>query len=262
MPTSDEFIEAGGQRLHLRRIKGQPLRTPLLFLHEGLGSVELWRDFPAEVAARSGHPALIYSRSGYGWSEPVRQPRGPNYLHREALEVLPEIVTGHVGRPPILVGHSDGASISIIYAGVNPDVAGLVLISPHIFVEEHGLESIRTVAASFPSSDLAERMAKYHTDPEATFRGWTEAWLDPGFRSWNIEGYLGGIGCPVLLVQCESDEYGSLRQLDVIENRLPGLVERLVIPGPGHSPHLLHPELVTAVTVRFVASISEGPLSA
>jgi pimeloyl-ACP methyl ester carboxylesterase len=157
-----------------------------------------------------------------------------------------------------LVGHSDGASISIIYAGANHAVAGLVLLAPHVFVEDTGLESIRAIEASFSSSDLAEKMAKYHVDPESTFRGWAEAWLDPGFRSWNIEEYLEGIGCPVLLVQCEDDEYGSLRQLDAIEAGVAGPVERMVLPGPGHSPHLLHPEVVTAAVVGFVNSLSQG----
>jgi pimeloyl-ACP methyl ester carboxylesterase len=258
MRVNDEFTEVAGYRLHFRKIDGDSGRTPLLFLHEGLGSVDLWRDFPAGVATLAGHPTLVYSRSGNGWSDPVRKPRGSDYLHREALEVLPEIVSAHVQCPPVLVGHSDGASISIIYAGANHAVAGLVLLAPHVFVEDNGLESIRAIEASFSSSDLAEKMAKYHVDPESTFRGWSEAWLDPGFRSWNIEEYLEGIGCPVLLIQCEDDEYGSLRQLDAIEAGVAGPVERMVLPGPGHSPHLLYPEVVTAAVIDFVNSLSHG----
>lgn len=262
MRESGEFIEVNGSRLHTRRFDGGPDLAPLVFLHEGLGSVELWRDFPAEVAARTGHPAFVYSRRGYGWSDAIDEASGPDYMHREALEVLPEIVAAQVPRAPILIGHSDGASIAIIYAGSGHSVAGLVLIAPHVFVEDGGLESIRALDAGFRSSDLAERMARYHLEPEATFRRWAGAWLDPGFRSWNIEEYLVGIRCPTLLLQCEDDEYGSLRQLDAIEARLPGLVERLVLPGPGHSPHLIHAETVTAATVRFVASISDGSPSA
>jgi pimeloyl-ACP methyl ester carboxylesterase len=262
MRVHDEFIEANESRLHTRRFDGEAGLTPLLFLHEGLGSVELWRDFPGEVATRTGHPALVYSRRGYGWSDAVDEAAEPDYMHREALEVLPEIVAAHMRRTPILIGHSDGASIAIIYAGSGHTVDGLVLIAPHVFVEEGGLESIRAVDAGFRSSDLAEKMARYHRDPEATFRRWAGAWLDARFRSWNIEEYLMGIRCPILLVQCEDDEYGSLRQLDAIEARLSGRVERLVLPGSGHSPHLIHPETVTAATVRFVASIRDGSPSA
>lgn len=262
MRESDEFIEADGSRLHTRRFDGGADLTPLLFLHEGLGSVDLWRDFPADVAARTGHPAFVYSRRGYGWSDTIDETAGPDYMHREALEVLPEIVAAHLRRAPILIGHSDGASIAIIYAGSGHSVAGLVLIAPHVFVEEGGLDSIRAVDAGFRSSDLAERMARYHLDPETTFRRWAGAWLDPGFRSWNIEEYLVGIRCPTLLLQSEDDEYGSLRQLDAIEAHLSGQVERLVLPGSGHSPHLIHPETVTAATARFVASIRHGPPSA
>jgi pimeloyl-ACP methyl ester carboxylesterase len=262
MRVRDEFIEANGSRLHTRRFDGEADLTPLVFLHEGLGSVELWRDFPAEVAARTGHPAFVYSRRGYGWSDVVDEEAAPDYMHREALEVLPDIVGAQVRRPPILIGHSDGASIAVIYAGSGHAVAGLVLIAPHVFVEEGGLGSIRAVDAGFHSSDLPERMARYHLDPEATFRRWAGAWLDPRFRSWNIEEYLAGIRCPTLLLQCEDDEYGSLRQLEAIEAQMSGRVERLVLPGPGHSPHLIHPETVTAATVHFVASIRDGSPSA
>jgi pimeloyl-ACP methyl ester carboxylesterase len=252
----DEFIYVSEYRLHLRRIDGDVTRSPILFLHEGLGSVDRWRDYPADVASQSGNPALLYSRAGNGWSDPIHKTRGRSYLHREALEVLPELVGAHIERPPVMVGHSDGASIAIIYSGAGHDAAGLVLIAPHVFVEDDGLESIRAIHDSFPSSDLAEKMAKYHVDPESTFHGWAGAWLDPEFRSWNIEECLEGIRCPVLLIQCEEDEYGSLRQLDAIEARVAGPTQRVVLPGPGHSPHLAHPEAVTDVTVRFIASLS------
>ena len=254
MTTQDEYIEVSGHRVHLRRIGSVGVGASLLFLHEGLGSVELWRDFPAAVAARTGRHALVYSRPGYGRSDPVPEPRKPDYMHREALEVLPGVVPEGTG-PPILVGHSDGASIAIIYAGAGHPVAGLILIAPHVFVEDHGLAAIRAVNESFDSSGLAESMAKYHLDPESTFRGWADIWLSPEFRAWNIEEYLEEIICPVLLVQCEGDEYGSMAQLDAIEARVPGPVERLVLPEPGHSPHLLHPEVVIAATADFLSRI-------
>lgn len=258
----DSFLLVSGHRLHNLWINPVPDRTPLVFLHEGLGSVELWREFPAEVASRSGHPALLYSRLGYGRSDPFRQPRRPDYLHAEALEVLPLVVKGLVNSAPILIGHSDGASISIIYAGAGYPVAGMILIAPHVFVESAGLESIRALHSSFPSSDLVEKMAKYHVDAESTFRGWAEVWLSPEFRSWNIEEHLAGIKCPVLLIQCEDDEYGSLRQLDAIQTQVRGPVERLLLPGPGHAPHLAHPAEVTAATVAFIQALLGSPPAA
>jgi len=258
MPGSDQYIQISGQRLHYRFLGPDTDETPLVFLHEGLGSIDLWRDFPAEVAARSGHPGLAYSRRGYGQSDPLRQPRPLDYLQREALDVLPTLLDDLVSAPPILIGHSDGASISIVYAGSGYPVAGLVLIAPHVFVEEDGLNSIRAIYESFPGSGLTEKMAKYHLDPEATFRGWAEAWLHPGFRAWSIEEYLLGIRCPVLLIQCVDDEYGSMRQLEAIESQVSGPVERLVVPGEGHSPHLVHPEMVAEGILRFIASVVDS----
>ncbi len=255
MKTQDEYIEIGGHRVHLRRIGSAGAGAAMVFLHEGLGSVELWRGFPEAVAARTGRDALIYSRPGYGRSDPAPQPRKPDYMHREALDMLPVLLADRVQGPPILVGHSDGSSIAVIYAGAGHPVAGLVLIAPHVFVEDHGLAGIRAVNESFDSSGLAESMAKYHLDPESTFRGWADIWLSPEFREWNIEEYLAGIRCPILLVQCEDDEYGSLAQLDAIEDQVAGPVERLLLPGPGHSPHLLHPEVVIEATADFLGRV-------
>jgi pimeloyl-ACP methyl ester carboxylesterase len=262
-PTADgESLLVSGQRLHSLSINADSDRTPLVFLHEGLGSVELWREFPAEVASRSGHPALLYSRLGYGRSDPFFQPRRVDYLHTEALDTLPLVVQRLGNRAPILIGHSDGASISIIYAGAGYPVTALVLLSPHVFVEDAGLESIRALHLSFPSSDLAEKMAKYHRDPESTFRGWAEVWLNPEFRSWNIEDRLSEVSCPILLIQCEDDDYGSLHQLDAIQSQARGPVQRLVLDGPGHAPHLAHPEAVTAAIVAFIQALPGSPPAA
>ena len=227
----------------------------MVFLHEGLGSVELWRDFPVDVVRATGHPGLLYSRYGYGWSDPLDAPRTVDYMHREALDVLPELLADHIDTPPILIGHSDGASISIIHAGSRHPVAGLVLLAPHVFVEGPGLENIRDLQASFPGSEMRDKMAKYHVDPESTFRGWAEIWLHPGFRSWNIEAYLSGIDCPVLLIQCEDDIYGTPQQLHAIETQVNGPVERVILPGDSHSAHLAHPETVTATVAEFVEAV-------
>lgn len=258
MELTEDFIEVAGHRLHYRLFEPHLAATPLVFLHEGLGCIDLWRDFPGQVVERSGHPALVFSRYGYGWSDPPAEPREPDYLHVEAAEVLPILVERLLGRPPILIGHSDGASIAIIYAGSGHPTAGLVLLAPHVFTEAEGLNSIEAVHASFPGSEMSEKMSKYHADPEATFYGWADVWLSPEFRNWNLEEYLAEIGCPVLLIQCEEDEYGSLRQLDAIESQVGGPIQRLMVSGSGHSPHLIDPEATTAATARFVASVEKS----
>lgn len=258
MELIDDFIEVAGHRLHYRLIDPHLEATPIVFLHEGLGSIELWRDFPDQVVERSGHPGLVFSRYGYGWSDSLTEPRAVNYMHVEAAEVLPILVDRLLGRPPILIGHSDGASIAIIYAGSGHPIAGLVLLAPHVFTEAEGINTIAAVHASFPGSEMSTKMSKYHADPEATFYGWADIWLSPEFGAWNLEPYLPEIGCPVLLIQSEEDEYGSLRQLDAIESQVGGSIERLMVSGSGHSPHLIDPEAVTAATVRFVAAV-QGP---
>jgi pimeloyl-ACP methyl ester carboxylesterase len=177
-------------------------------------------------------------------------------MHVEGREVLPRLVELLLDRPPILIGHSDGASIAIIYAGSGHPVKGLILLAPHVFTEAEGLASIAALRDSFPESDLGERMAKYHTDSKATFYGWADIWLDPRFRAWNLEEYLASIACPVLLIQCEEDEYGSRRQLEAIASQVPGPVEKLLVPGSGHSPHLVEPEMVTEAVTSFVDAVS------
>lgn len=256
-PSTDatEFISAAGRRLHGRWLHSDLPGTPLVFLHEGLGSIELWRDFPAALATATQHPAFVYSRHGNGWSQPLSGPRTPGYMHDEALESLPEIVTDVIGRSPILVGHSDGASIALIYAGSGHSVAGLVLIAPHVFVEPFGIDRIATVRDEFPASGMADKMAAYHHEPEGTFWGWADVWLSPQFRSWNLEEYLPGIDCPILLIQGEDDEYGTTAQLDVIEREVSAPVQRVLVPGARHSPHLSHPAPVTDAAARFIIDL-------
>lgn len=255
MELIEDFIVVAGHRLHYRLFEPHLEATPLVFLHEGLGSIDLWRDFPEQVVERSGHPALVFSRYGYGWSDALAETRAFDYLHLEAAEVLPILVDRLLSRPPILIGHSDGASIAIIYAGSGHETAGLVLLAPHVFAEAEGLNSIAAVHGSFPGSEMSEKMVKYHADPAATFYGWADVWLSPEFRTWNLEGYLAKIRCRVLLIQCEEDEYGSLRQLEAIARQVAGPVQTLMVRGSGHSPHLIDPEAVTAATVHFVAGV-------
>ncbi len=249
------FIDAGGHRLHYRSLGIGGDGAPLLFLHEGLGSVELWRGFPDDLVEVTGRPGLVYSRYGNGWSDPLGEPRLRAYMHDEALHTLPEVVDRLVLGSPILVGHSDGASIALIYAGSGHRVEGLVLIAPHVFTEPGGLASIAAINDRFPDSALPEKMSKYHTDAQATFRGWADIWLSPAFRDWNIEEYLPGVTCPILLIQGDEDEYGTTKQLDAIEGAVAAPVERLMVPGAGHAPHLADPDLVTATSARFVAEL-------
>lgn len=254
LPTA-EFIDLAGRRLHVRRLDGASSAGPLVFLHEGLGSVDLWRSFPDDVVAGTGRPGLVYSRYGNGWSKPLEEPRRPDYMHAEALDVLPHVLSGLDGAPPVLVGHSDGASIALIYAGAGHPVEALVLIAPHVFVEPETVRSIQAIRDAFPASELPRRMAKYHNDPESTFLGWADIWLDPAFRDWNIEQYVSGVHCPTILIQGVADEYGTERQLDAIDAALGQPARRVMVPDAGHSPHLSHPRLVTDEVVPFILGL-------
>jgi pimeloyl-ACP methyl ester carboxylesterase len=248
-------ITIDGVELHYRRLGADFEGPPLVFLHEGLGSVELWRDFADEVVGRTRRRGLAFSRQGNGWSAPLSSPRTPDYMHEEGLKTLPAVLEALLGTPPILIGHSDGASIAIVYAGAGNPVKGLVLIAPHVFAEEEGLRAIRAIRRRFAQGDLVERMAKYHVDPESTFHGWADVWLSPEFRSWNIEEYLPGVDCPTLVVQGSDDQYGTMQQLVAIDAGLQTPARRLVVESAGHSPHLTNPGLVTDEVVDFITGL-------
>lgn len=245
-------IRAGGRALACELIEGA--EPALVFLHEGLGSIRLWRGFPAKVAEATGRKALIYDRYGYGASEILKEEKvDVKFMHREA-EVLPEVLRAFKIEKPVLVGHSDGASISLIYAGSNP-LEGLVVLAPHVFIEKSNLASIRKIRATFETTDLPRRFAKYHTDPRKTFYLWNDAWLDPAFEQWNIEECLPGIACPVLAIQGEDDEYGTMAQLDAIKRQVKGSCELLKLKGCGHSPHRDRPADTLKAVVDFLASV-------
>ena len=217
-----------------------------MFLHEGLGSIAQWRDTPAAISAATGRPALVYSRQGYGQSSPVALPRPLTYMHDEAARIP------HVG-DPILVGHSDGASIAIIAAGeghVKP--RALVLIAPHVFVEDISVASIAAARDAYEHGDLRARLAKYHADVDGAFWGWNRAWLDPEFRRWNLEAYLPRITAPTLIVQGSADQYGTLAQVEAIERQLGGPHETLIVEGAGHAPFRDQPALVHERISDFV----------
>lgn len=238
-------------------IEGDPDRLPVVFLHEGLGSVDLWRGVPAEVRRASGDPTvLVYARHGYGRSAAADLPRPVGYMHHEADVVLPALLDRLGLEHPVLVGHSDGASIALLHAGGGASVGGIVAIAPHVFVEDESIVGIEVARVAFETTDLAGKLARYHDDPVATFRGWNDVWLSAGFRSWNIEDRLPGIDVPVLVVQGTDDDYGTLAQVDAIERGVRGPCERLVVAGVGHAPHLEARELVVDAIATFVRCVS------
>jgi pimeloyl-ACP methyl ester carboxylesterase len=237
--------------------RGREGAPALVLLHEGLGSLDLWRSFPALLRDATDGPALlVYSRHGYGRSGPAVMPRPVDYMHYEADVVLPALLDRYELESPILVGHSDGASIALLYAGAGRAVAALVAIAPHVFVEDITVDSIAAARTEYESADLRDRMAKYHDDVDATFRGWNDVWLSAPFRSWNIENRVSTIACPLLLVQGEMDTYGTLAQLDAIERGVRGPVQRVVVAGAGHAPHLEAPDHTLAVVSRFVLDVA------
>lgn len=253
------FLTVHGVRLHYETIGGDPSLPPLVFLHEGLGSVELWRGFPDAVAQATGQRTLVFSRHGHGWSDALVAPRPADFMDREALVTLPAVLEATGTEDPILVGHSDGASIALIHAAdPSTRVVAVVALAPHVFVEPKALAGGREAVRAFHESDLADRMAKYHRDPESTFRAWSETWLSPGFRSWNIEDRLGGIDCPLLVIQGSEDEYGTSAQIDAIEREVAGPVETLWLDGCRHSPHLDRPEETLAATAAFIRRVREA----
>ncbi len=251
-------LEIVGVRLDYRVIDGDEALPWLIFLHEGLGSVELWRDFPERVGAATRCRALIYSRHGHGWSDPLTGPRSPEFMHEEARAVLPAIREKLGVGPYILVGHSDGASIALI-AAAGADPLGVVALAPHVFVEAESLAGAEAARQAFVAGGLDEKMARYHHDPSATFYGWYDIWRSPRFRDWNIEGLLGGIRCPLLVVQGSDDEYGTSAQLDAITRGVAGPVQQVLMEGCGHSPHLDRPEQVIDATVGFVDGLLKSP---
>jgi pimeloyl-ACP methyl ester carboxylesterase len=250
--TSFEIL---GRRLEYRWIGPRPGEAPtIVFLHEGLGCQQMWRDFPDRLAFATGCGALVYSRIGYGASDPVRGIRPVRFMHDEALEVLPAVLEHFKLEEVVLFGHSDGASIALICAGVTRSpIRALVLEAPHVFVEPVCIEGITRIAADYETTRLRERLARHHgRNTDSMFRTWTDVWLRPEFRRWNIEEYLPAIECPVLVVQGEDDAYGTLKQVDAVVTRVKGPAESLLLQHCGHSPHSERPDEVLGAAARFV----------
>jgi pimeloyl-ACP methyl ester carboxylesterase len=253
VPESVPVTVAGGQ-IEAVQIPGDEARAPIVLLHEGLGSVGRWREFPQQLGEATGRRVIAFSRPNHGRSARRAGTTSPTRFHHlEALDALPALL-GELRAPePLLVGHSDGASIALIYAGRYP-VVGLALLAPHLFVEPLTVASIRETRESYLKGELRERMAKHHDDPDAAFWGWCDMWLDPEFLAWNLEADAAMVSAPTLLIQGREDPYGTLEQLDRIEANLVGPVERLLVEG-GHSPHLDAAEEVVSALERFAATL-------
>jgi pimeloyl-ACP methyl ester carboxylesterase len=251
------FTAIDGRCIEYAAIPGDAGSRPtLVFLHEGLGSVALWRDFPRKVARRLGAPALVYSRFGYGASDGLEAKRTPRFMHEEALDVLPGLLDQLRIERPVLIGHSDGASIALIHAACSGrPVRGLVCLAPHVFVEPVCVQSIAKIRQSYFATDLRQRLAKYHTRVDDAFLGWADIWLDPEFLAWSIEDLTARIEQPLLLIQGLDDEYGTLAQLDRIEARAKGPTRRVVLSDCGHSPHRDQESAVSEAIATFVSGL-------
>jgi len=254
------FVTAAGHAIEYEWIDaGDAARPALVFLHEGLGSIRQWRDFPIRAVKATGCSALVYSRYGYGQSDVLAEPRKATFMQDEARVALPAILESLNIRNPILIGHSDGASIALIHAGSGHAVRGLVVAAPHTYMEEINIAAIRSTVAAFESTDLPARLGKYHRDARKTFYGWSDVWLSADFRRWDIREFLAGIRCPVLAMQGVDDAYGTMAQLDAIAAGVSGPCELVKIEACGHSPHREQPQVMLDAIVRFVESVLRTP---
>jgi len=231
----------------------------IVFLHEGLGSVAMWKDFPERLCAAAGVRGLVFSRPAYGRSTPreADETWDVDFMHRQAHEVLPAFLDAlALTEAPWLLGHSDGGSIALLYAARFPDaVRGLVLMAPHIFVEDVTIANIEIAREAYMNTALPAKLGRYHDDADSAFWGWNRIWLHPPFRQWNIEAEIGTIHAPVLAIQGVDDEYGTLEQIRGIARRVPG-TELLELPACGHSPHRDRPDAVIAAATDFIAQTS------
>lgn len=263
------FLDVAGQSLEYRMIGPHPDRAPtIVMLHEGLGSVGLWGDFPDKLAAATGAGIFVYSRAGYGQSSGVKLPRPLSYMHDEARDILPELLTAIGFKRGLLFGHSDGASIATIYAGSIQDhrIRGLILIAPHFFVEDVSIQSIAEAKTAYAQTDLRAKLARWHKDPDNAFRGWNDAWLDPKFREWDITQELAYIRVPILIVQGEGDQYGTVKQIEIAREECYCPVEVALLAGAKHSPQREAPDAalkaVSEFANRLLRDHAEGRIAA
>lgn len=254
------MLRVDGKALEYICLGAPPDTAPtIVLLHEGLGCVSLWRDFPVKLCASTNYGVFTYSRAGYGQSDSAVLPWPLDYMTREAIDILPEVIDQIDARKVVLVGHSDGATIAAIYAGrvVDPRVVGAVLIAPHFFTETKGLVEIAKARDAYNNKDLRERLSKYHRDVDSAFRGWCDSWLDPEFKAWNVSDVLEDIRMPVLVIQGREDPYGTLAQVDAVTDSVKGAsVSRLIIDDCQHAPHLEHGAMVIDAISEFCKSLA------
>ncbi len=238
----EDYIAVGGHRLETNWYGPLPGDAPtLVFLHHGLGCAAMWRDFPGKLAAAVDCGALVYSRLGYGRSDPCSLPRSVRFMHEEGLQVLPELLDAAGIRQCILIGHSDGASIAVIYAGgtTAKPLRGIITEAPHVFFETQTMRGIQKAKEAYENGDLREKLEKYHgSNTDCAFWGWNHTWLHPDFVSWDIQEYLPHIKVPMLVIQGEDDEYGTDEQVKAIKRYAGAGAEAVILPGCGHAPHL------------------------
>jgi pimeloyl-ACP methyl ester carboxylesterase len=256
MTLADQgFLDLGDMRLEYRMVGARPDTAPILvLLHEGLGSVAVWNSFPDELAAATGAGVLAFSRAGYGRSSPSRLPRPVTFMHDEARQVLPRILDSIGFKRGLLLGHSDGATIATIYAGSIQDhrVRGLVLMAPHFFTEEMGLAEIARAKQAFESGTLRAKLARLHADPDHAFHNWCDPWLDPEFRQLDLTDALAHIRVPILIVQGEDDQYGTVRQIEVAQQECYCPVEVVLLPNTRHAPYREAPQATLGAIADFV----------
>lgn len=258
--AGDGFLTIGAHSLEYCMLGPKAGDAPtLVLLHEGLGCVGLWGDFPEKLQQATGCGVFVYSRAGYGQSSPVTLPRPLTYMHDEARDVLPALLDAIGFQRGLLIGHSDGASIAAIYAGTHQDhrVGGLVLMAPHFFTEDMGIAAIVEAKQAYETTDLKAKLARWHKDPDNAFYGWNGAWLDPGFRQWDITEQLAYIRVPILIVQGEDDQYGTVAQVEIAEQECYCPVEVALLPGVRHSPQRDAPEVTVKIISEFVETALE-----
>lgn len=246
-------VAVPGGRVEYLDVPGDPALAPLLFLHEGLGSVALWRGFPRRVAEATGRRAVVYSRLGHGFSDPPPAPRTAMFMHDEAATAVPALREALDVEEPVVVGHSDGASIGLLHAA-GAQVSGLAVLAPHVFVEEFGLGGVRAARTAYDEGDLRTRMTRRHRDPDAAFRNWNDVWLSDEFRRWDLRPELPGVRCPVLAVQGTDDPYGTVAHVEAVRDSVTGPVELLILDC-GHAPHLEAPDATTEALLTFLSTL-------
>jgi pimeloyl-ACP methyl ester carboxylesterase len=254
-PTAPSWARVGGQRIEYAWHGAARLDSaPIVMLHEGLGSVALWRDFPQQLSHATGRRVLAYSRRGYGRSDPLTGPRGVDFMHDEALQVLPQLLDYLEIPDSVLFGHSDGASIALIHAArARRRPLAVIALAPHVFVERYSVDQIAAARRAYLDGPLRAKLARFHDHVDSAFWGWNDIWLHPDFAAWNIESLLPDLACPLLAIQGVDDEYGTMAQIDRIARGVRNL-RRLELASCGHAPHRDQPQAVLRAVTDFLTA--------